>query len=152
MWVREGVGDLRSYFPRSPISSSPLYNVCIRITEVGRKSAVVRFGHWLTSRAYLGRHVTFPVTALSLTRPAVARVFSCAYSSDRAHFLVGAGTASVSGAAVHLRHPQLLSPSRSSTRCCPPVISSIINDHDEFFDLPVREAGSLINQPVTFAP
>ena len=38
---------------------------------------------------------------------------------------------------IHLRHPQLLRSSRSSTRCCPPVISSIINDHDEFFDLPV---------------
>jgi hypothetical protein len=84
---------------------------------------------------------TSPVTALSLTRPAVARVCSCAHWSDRAHFVVGAGTASVSRAAVHLRHPQLLSPSRSSTRCCPPVISSIINDHDEFFDLPCQGGG-----------
>src|ERR1700685_2432266 len=69
--------------------------------------------------------------------------FSYAHWSDRAHWFVGARTASVS-ASVGLRHPQLLSPSHSSTRCCPPVISSIINDHDEFFDLPVREAGSLI--------
>jgi hypothetical protein len=29
------------------IFSSPLYKVCIRITEVGRKGAVVRFGQWL---------------------------------------------------------------------------------------------------------
>jgi hypothetical protein len=49
-------------------------------------------------------------------------------------------------------HPQWLSLLRSSTWCCPPVISSITNDHDEFFDLPFREAGSLITQPVTFAP
>jgi hypothetical protein len=42
---KEGVGDLRSYFPLSPIFLSPLYKVCIRITEVGRKGAVARFGH-----------------------------------------------------------------------------------------------------------
>jgi hypothetical protein len=49
---KEGVGDLRSYFPLSPIFLSPLYKVCIRITdkvciritEVGRKGAV-RFGY-----------------------------------------------------------------------------------------------------------
>jgi hypothetical protein len=49
-------------------------------------------------------------------------------------------------------HPKLLSLLRSSAWCCPPVISSITIDHDEFFDLPFREAGSLINQAVTFAP
>ncbi len=37
--------------------------------------------------------------------------------------------------------PQLLSLLRSSTRCCPPVISSITNDHDEFFDLPFQGGG-----------
>jgi hypothetical protein len=35
----------------------------------------------------------------------------------------------------------LLSLLRSSTWCCPPVISSITNDHDEFFDLPFQGGG-----------
>jgi hypothetical protein len=84
---------------------------------------------------------TWTITALSLTRPAVARVFSYAHFSDRTHVLVGARIASVSGGSVHLRHPNLLSPLRSSTWCCPPVISSITIDHDEFFDLPLLEGG-----------
>jgi hypothetical protein len=40
------------------------------------------------------------------------------------------------------RHPKLLSPSHSSFWFCPPVISSITNDHDEFFDLPFQGGGS----------
>jgi hypothetical protein len=77
------------------------------------------------------------VTALSLTTPAVASNFFCAHWSNRTHFTVGARIASVPGASVHLRHPNLLSPSHSSVWCCPPVISSIINDHDEFFRSPL---------------
>src|SRR5271154_7027640 len=84
---------------------------------------------------------TCPVCTLSLTMPAVARVFSYSHHLDRTHFLVGARMASVSGAAVHLLHPKLLSPLRSSIWCCPPVISSITNDHDEFFDLPFQGGG-----------
>jgi len=38
-------------------------------------------------------------------------------------------------------HPTLLSLLRSSTWCCPPVISSITMDHDEFFDLPFQGGG-----------
>jgi hypothetical protein len=38
-------------------------------------------------------------------------------------------------------HPKLLSLLRSSTWCCPPVISSITMDHDEFFDLPFQGGG-----------
>ena len=38
-------------------------------------------------------------------------------------------------------HPKLLSPWLSSTWCCPPVISSIIIDPDEFFDLPFQGGG-----------
>jgi len=54
---------------------------------------------------------TLPVTALpSLTMPAVARVFACAFSWNRAHHFGGAQTASIFGAALHLRHPTLLSP------------------------------------------
>ena len=49
-------------------------------------------------------------------------------------------------------HTKLLSLWRSSTRCYPPVISSITIDHDEFSISLFREAGSLITQPVTFAP
>jgi hypothetical protein len=94
----------------------------------------------------------FPVSALSLTRPAVAKDFSYAiarieHTSSSAHewrLFLELLFISV--------HPKLLSLLRSSTWCCPPVISSITMDHDEFFDLPFREAGSLINQPVTFAP
>jgi hypothetical protein len=44
-------------------------------------------------------------SALSLTRPAVARDCSYAHSSNRTHFFVGARIASVSGASVHLRSP-----------------------------------------------
>jgi len=37
--------------------------------------------------------------------------------------------------------PYVTQPLFSSTWCCPPVISSITNDHDEFFDLPVQGGG-----------
>jgi hypothetical protein len=95
---------------------------------------------------------TFPVTPLSLTRPAVARVFSYASASNRTHLRVGAGNASISEVSVHLRHPALLGLLRSSIRCCPPVISSITTTTMSFSISLLREAGSLINQPVTFAP
>ena len=49
-------------------------------------------------------------------------------------------------------HPQLLSLLRSSTWCCPPVISSITWTTMSFSISLFREAGSLITQPVTFAP
>jgi hypothetical protein len=49
-------------------------------------------------------------TPLSLTTPAVARVFSCAHDSNRRHFLVGARMASVSKVSVHLRHPKVAQP------------------------------------------
>src|SRR4029077_15812943 len=67
--------------------------------------------------------------------------FSYVYFPDRTHVPVGARIVSVSGASVHLRHPNLLSLLRSSTWCCPPVISSITIDHDEFFDLPFQGGG-----------
>jgi hypothetical protein len=47
---------------------------------------------------------------ISLTTPAVARVFSFAYHWIRAHFFVGARTASVSVGSIQLCHPNLLSP------------------------------------------
>jgi len=81
--------------------------------------------------------LTLPVTALSLTMPAAARVFSYAHSSNRTHPFVGARIASIFVASVHLLHPNLLGPLRSSTWCCPPVISSITIDHDEFFRSPL---------------
>src|SRR5215468_10829803 len=87
-----------------------------------------------SQRGMGGTH--FPVSASSLTRPAVARAFLLFTNHDGTHVFVGARIASGFGACVHLRHPTLLSPLRSSTWCCPPVISSINNDHDEFFDLP----------------
>src|SRR5580693_1494144 len=52
--------------------------------------------------------------------------FSDALCSDRTHLFVGARIASVSGVSVHLRSPYVAQPLRSSTWCCPPVISSII--------------------------
>ena len=86
-------------------------------------------------------HRPIECTALSLTRPAFARAFRTLTNHDRTHFFVGARIASGFGACVHLRHPTLLSPLRSSIWCCPPVISSIINDHDEFSDLPFQGGG-----------
>jgi len=50
------------------------------------------------------------VNAESLTTPALSRVFSLLYWQIRAHFSVGARTASFSAAAVSLCHPNLLSP------------------------------------------
>jgi hypothetical protein len=47
------------------------------------------------------------INALSLTTPAVARVFSFAYHRVRAHFIVGARTASLPAGSVHLCHPNL---------------------------------------------
>jgi hypothetical protein len=58
--------------------------------------------------------LSLPVTALSLTMPAVARVFSYIQHSNRTNFFVGAAIASSSSACVHLPHPTLLSPLRSS--------------------------------------
>ena len=97
-------------------------------------------------------HRPFEPAALSLTRPAVARVFSYVlcrieHTSSSAHEL-----------RLFLEflficvHPQLLSLLRSSTWCCPPVISSITWTTMSFSISPFREAGSLITQPVTFAP
>src|SRR5579864_7135862 len=50
------------------------------------------------------------MNALFLKTPAFARVFSVADHWVRAHFFVGARTASVSFASVHLYHRNLLSP------------------------------------------
>jgi hypothetical protein len=50
------------------------------------------------------------VNALSLTTPAGSRVFFFNCDSVRAHLFVGARTAFVSFASVHLCHPNLLSP------------------------------------------
>jgi hypothetical protein len=71
-----------------------------------------------------------PGYALSLTTPAVSRVVLGLFFLARARL-------------------------RSSTQCCPPNISSITIDYDELFELIrtpscAREAGSLINRPVTF--
>ena len=78
--------------------------------------------------------------------------FFYAHSSDRTHFFGGAGIASVFGASVHLHHPkcsalrihQLGVAHQSSLRSSMTMMSFPIS----LF----REAGSLINQPVTFAP
>src|SRR5580700_2152009 len=50
------------------------------------------------------------INAVSLTTPAVSRVFSLRYCQTRAHFSVGARTASFSVAPVHRCHPNLLGP------------------------------------------
>jgi hypothetical protein len=50
------------------------------------------------------------VNAVSLTTPAVSRVFSLLFFQTWTHFSVGARTASFSAASVHLCHPNLLSP------------------------------------------
>jgi hypothetical protein len=49
------------------------------------------------------------INAVSLTTPAVARVFSVACHWIRAHFFVGARTASLFAASVHLCRPNVLS-------------------------------------------
>jgi hypothetical protein len=50
------------------------------------------------------------INALSLTTPAIATGFSLADHWVRAQFFVGARSASLFAASVHLRHPNLLSP------------------------------------------
>jgi hypothetical protein len=50
------------------------------------------------------------VNALSLTTPALSRVFRLLYYQIRTHLSVGARTASFSAASVHPCHPNLLSP------------------------------------------
>src|SRR5579862_8381323 len=48
------------------------------------------------------------------------------------------------------RSPDRLSPFTSSSRCCPPDISSVLADHDEFFELPhLGEAGRLFRDSIT---
>src|SRR6516225_6669597 len=84
---------------------------------------------------------TCPVTPLSLTRPAVARDFSYAPWLNRTHIFVGARYRLFLKLLFVFVHPKLLSLLRSSTWCCPPVISSITMDHDEFFDLPFQGGG-----------
>src|SRR5580700_2375918 len=39
------------------------------------------------------------------------------------------------------RSPDWLGPFTSSFRCCPPDISSVLADHDEFFELPAPRGG-----------
>jgi len=92
------------------------------------------------------------INALSLTTPAITRVFSFAYHWVRAHFSVGARTASLSVVSVHLCHPNLLSPfcvhplsvAHQTSLRSPSTMMSYSNS------LLFREAGSLINRPVTF--
>ena len=85
----------------------------------------------------------FPVelAALSLTMPAVARVFSYAPGSNRTHFFVGAGIASVSGASVHLRSPSVAQPFVLISLVLPTSHLFDHMDHDEFFDLPFQGGG-----------
>src|ERR1700686_2568984 len=49
-----------------------------------------------------------PLNAVSLTTPALSRVFSLLYYQIRPHFSVGARTSPFSAAAVSLCHPNLL--------------------------------------------
>src|SRR5690349_8493345 len=91
-----------------------------------------------------------PVSRVSLTRSAVARAFSDAHDSNRAHLFVGARTASIFGVAVHLRHPNLLGPLRSSIGVAHQSSLRSSTTTMSFSISPFREAGSLINQPVTF--
>jgi hypothetical protein len=62
------------------------------------------------TRGRLFQVAHLPINALSLTTPALARVFSLADQWVRAQFFAGARTASVSVLSGHLRHPNLLSP------------------------------------------
>src|ERR1700676_1256622 len=62
---------------------------------------------------------SYLINALSLTTPALSRVFSLLYCQTRAHFSVGARTASFSAASVHLCHPNLLSPFTISNSVLP---------------------------------
>src|ERR1700680_4378996 len=91
------------------------------------------------------------INALSLTTPAVARPFYLACNSFRAHFFAGARTASVSVASLHLCHPNLLSPfplhqlgvAHQPSLRSRSTMMSYSNSPSP------REAGSLINRPVT---
>ena len=67
--------------------------------------------------------------------------FSYASWSNRAHFFAGARSRLFLELLFIFVHPKLLSLLRSSTWCCPPVISSITMGHDEFFDLPFQGGG-----------
>src|SRR5271155_4841023 len=77
------------------------------------------------------------INALSLTTPALSRVFRLLYYQTRAHLSVGARTASFSAASFIRVTLTCSARLRSSTQCCPPNISSITIDHDELFELPV---------------
>jgi hypothetical protein len=92
----------------------------------------------LNHNVVLGRNSTCPVTALSLTTPAVSRDFiSYFFCSLNTPSLWHADRVSVA-ALFHLCHPQLArAGSASSIRCCPPNIASVTIDHDELCDLPV---------------
>jgi len=73
-----------------------------------RKSAGCRRPSWLTGQP--GSIPQVPINAVSLTTPAVARVFFFAYQWIRTYLCVGARTASFSAASAHPCHPNLLSP------------------------------------------
>src|SRR6266700_5537734 len=92
-------------------------------------------------------------SGLSLTTSGLSRTFltfSFALGSIRAHFYAGAtDTPGPDGQFpfsvdlfVFLRvHPIRSARVSSSTRCCPPTISSATVDHDELFELPPARAG-----------
>src|SRR5215469_18607408 len=65
--------------------------------------------------------------------------FSYASWSNRAHFFAGARLRLFLELLFIFVHPKLLSLLRSSTWCCPPVISSITMDHDESVQITMAE-------------
>ena len=92
-------------------------------------------------------------TVASLTTSALSRTFlsfSFALGSIRAHFYAGATDAPWPDGQcpcsidlfLFLRvHPIRSARVSSSTRCCPPTISSATGDHDELFELPPMGGG-----------
>jgi hypothetical protein len=86
---------------------------------------------------WFGAHATCPITALSLTTPAVSRDFILGFSAQEHTFAMTRGSR-VCDRMFFSRVTLTARPiSASSIRFCLPNISSVTIDHDELCDLPV---------------
>jgi hypothetical protein len=122
-------------------------------------STSLRCGHQGWTRETWGITARSRKWAISNERRPCQEPFSFALGSIRAYFYAGASDApwpdgqfpfSVDLFLFLRVHPIRSARVSSSTRCCPPTISSATVDHDELFELPpMGEAGNLINLPVT---
>ncbi len=147
--VTSGTFNARVLEAKGPIAVEFMSYGCVHCREL--EPVLQQVAEMVKSKGTIFRANTADDQELTISNdPGHCKSFFSLYYSHRAHFFLGAGIAS--GSHVYLCHPKSLSLYCSSFWCCPPVISSITNDHDEFFDLPFQGGGWPNQSAGDFAP